>query len=78
MKDSYKEDFYCFSDMKVTKNCIEKNLLMIIDNTLPDDNDVVLFLLMVIYTGRIKMEISLMKSIESGNIINQTIHMSGR
>lgn len=24
MKDSYKEDFYCFSDMKVTKNCIEK------------------------------------------------------
>ncbi|EAW1721492.1 hypothetical protein AHX05_22455, partial [Salmonella enterica subsp. indica] len=20
----YKEDFYCFSDMKVTKNCIEK------------------------------------------------------
>ncbi len=51
---------------------------MIIDNTLPDDNDVVLFLLMVIYTGRIKMEISLMKSIESGNIINQTIHMSGR
>lgn len=43
MEDSYKEDFYCFSDMKAAKKCIGKNLLMIIDNTLPNDNDDVIF-----------------------------------
>lgn len=43
MADSYKEDFYCFTDMKVAKNCIKKNSLMIIDNMLSDDTDNVLF-----------------------------------
>lgn len=69
--DSYKEDFYCFSDMKTTKNCIEKNLLMIIDNTLPNDNDDVLFFINGDLYRQDKNGNITHESIEPSNIINQ-------
>ncbi|WP_238083026.1 MULTISPECIES: DUF943 family protein [Pseudescherichia] len=36
-KDGYKEDAYdllCFSDMKTKKNCIEKNIVFSVENTI--------------------------------------------
>ncbi|MFX4316237.1 DUF943 family protein, partial [Enterobacter sp. 63] len=38
LRDSPREDYFCFPDMKAEKNCIEKNELLEVAFRFPEDN----------------------------------------
>ncbi|MCS5450220.1 DUF943 family protein [Enterobacter huaxiensis] len=40
LRDSPREDYFCFPDMIAEKNCIEKNKLLAVDARFSDDNKV--------------------------------------